>query len=137
MLVTRSASNSKYVIARGIPFIQPEFTSNTSPHFISLHLFTFPLFTSLHFNSLYPDDPPSTSPYLSLVCDSFPNPLPKCVCICLLPSASGIMIHMPVNRYLKNKLNVAFISLDWYTISQFHYIICFEIELLSLCLLFS
>jgi hypothetical protein len=37
-----------------ISFIQPEF-----------------------FTSLYPDDPPSTSPYLSLVGDSFPNPLPK------------------------------------------------------------
>jgi hypothetical protein len=50
MLLSRSTSNSKYVIAKYVLFIQPEFTSNTSPHF----------------TSLYPDDPPSTPPYLSL-----------------------------------------------------------------------
>jgi hypothetical protein len=54
MLLTRSTSTSKYVIARDIPFIHPECTSNTSPHFTSLHLFTSPLFTSLHLILMIP-----------------------------------------------------------------------------------
>jgi hypothetical protein len=47
MLLTRSTSNSKYVIARGIPFISPNLLP--TPHLTSLHCTSLLPLSSLHF----------------------------------------------------------------------------------------